>query len=154
MTHPYFNSRKIFSFCKWLFIFSLLLLIGCAKQGNESNNRTIKLSLILGENSDWYKGAEKWKELVEQKSDGTIEVKIFTNASLSNNNQRTEMEMVQSGALDASLESTITLSNLDPKFTLLSLPWIFSDYSSAFKETDGPVGQKLLDILPSKETIP
>lgn len=148
-----FFKKKNHIVIKLLFLPVLFLFIGCAQESSETKSQTLKVSLILAENSDWYKGMAKWKELVEERTNGKIKITIFPSASLSNNNQRTELEMVQSGALDASLESTITLSTLDPKFTSLSLPWIFKDYEHAFEVTDGKVGQELLEILPSKNMV-
>jgi len=125
-----------------------VFLASCAREPG-----AIKLSLILDRNSDWYRGAAKWKELVESRSGGRLKVRIIENASLSNNNQRTELEMVQSGALDASLESSILLSILDSRFSVFSMPWLFKDHATAERVCDGPLGQKMLDILPEKKMV-
>ena len=129
------------------------LLIFAASCGKESRVTTIRLSLILGDSSEWYAGAAKWKELVEERTGGKMVVKIFPHASLSSGKQRTELEMVQAGTLQASLESTILLSLVDRRFSVFSMPWLFPDHETANKVCDGPAGQKMLDLLPEKMLV-
>jgi len=113
----------------------------------------VNLSLILGETSEWYAGATKWKELVESRGAGVFDVRIHTRASLSSGNQMTELDMVRNGDLEASLESTILLSRLDEKFSVFSLPWLFRDHHVANAVCDGPLGQQMLALLPAKGLV-
>jgi len=114
---------------------------------------TLKFSLMLGENSSWYAGAKRFADLVAERGGGRVRVEIYPEAQLANHNQRTELEMVQSGALDLSLESTILLSLLDQRFSVFSLPWLFPDYAAAARVCDGPAGRKLLEVLPEKNLV-
>ena len=141
----------------------LCLMTGCGPSAEpEAKNRAaakarptrINVSLILGTNSEWYAGAAKWKELVDARSDGALEVRVHPNASLSSGNQRTELTMLQSGQLEASLESTILLTGLgEEKFSVFSLPWLFSGHKAANAVCDGPLGQQMLDLLPAKGVV-
>jgi len=126
---------------------------GTAAAPSGSPEVTLKLSLILGETSSWYFGAKRFADLVAERSGGRIKVQLYPEAQLANHNQRTELEMVQSGALDCSLESTILLSLTDQRFSVFSLPWLFADYEAAAKVCDGPAGQKMLDLLPDKGMV-
>ncbi|NCO38391.1 MAG: hypothetical protein AUJ96_19630 [Armatimonadetes bacterium CG2_30_66_41] len=127
----------------------LLPVSGCGKK----QTGEIRLSLILREGSDWYRGAERWKQLVEDRSKGTLRVSLYPGAQLANSNQRTELEMVQSGVIEASLESTILLTLLDQEFSVFSLPWLFREHSVANAVCDGKLGQELLDLLPPKKLV-
>ena len=140
-------------------LLGLFVCFGCQKpsppagQKAPGHSLTIKLSLILGDTSDWYKGAVKWKELVEQRTGGRIRVKVFTNASLSNRSQQNELQMVQTGVLQASLESSILLSILDKRFSVFSMPWLFKNHQVANKVCDGPCGEKMLALLPENKLV-
>lgn len=125
------------------------MLIGCA----QSDRLDLKLSLILGDNSDWYRGAVRWKDLVEARTDSAITVTIYPRAQLASGDQRTELEMVQSGVIDASLESTILLSLVDQRFSVFSLPWLFPNYEVAQQVCDGDAGRHMLDILPENNLV-
>src|SRR5690625_3954403 len=108
---------------------------------------TIKVSTNVAESSTWVAGAKKFKELVEERTDGRYKVEIYPNATLASGNDRVEIEMTQAGAIDVVLKSTVWLSQLDEKFTAISLPWIFPDAQAALKVMDGKPGQQLNDIL-------
>jgi len=125
------------------------MLIGCT----QSDRLDLKLSLILGDNSDWYRGAVRWKDLVEARTDSAITVTIYPRAQLASGDQRTELEMVQSGVIDVSLESTILLSLVDQRFSVFSLPWLFPNYEVAQKVCDGDAGRRMLDILPENNLV-
>ena len=135
-------------------IVGLTVLVGCGPGGSHEGRPTrINLSLILGETSEWYAGAKRWKDLVEERSAGAFDVRIHTRASLSSGNQITELDMVGNGDLEVSLESTILLSRVDNKFSVFSLPWLFRDHQVANAVCDGPLGQQMLDLLPAKGMV-
>lgn len=140
-------KRKLAAFLLIFAVFSL----SCEKSSNGSG--TLKFSLILGKNSDWYNGANKFKELVEERTEGRYKIQIFPHAQLAGADQRTELEMVQTGVIDMSLESSILLSLVEPRMSVFSLPWLFDDYEQAHRILDGHLGDKLLEMLPQKRLV-
>ena len=67
---------------------------------------------------------EKFKELVEQKSDGKIKVQIFPNAILGSD--RVLMEGAQKGSLEMAVSSTPNMANFSPLYQVFDLPYITS----------------------------
>ena len=134
-----------------MFLLTISLILSCG--GNGKGPRELKLSLILGESSDWYRGAVKFGELLEEKTGGNYRIRIYPNAQLAGSVQRTELEMVQSGVIDISLESSILLSLIEKRMSVFSLPWLFDDYKEAQRIIDGPLGDELLDTLPPKGIV-
>ena len=130
---------------------SALIMVSCG--GQKDGPRELKLSLILGENSDWYHGALKFKELIEERAGDQYNIRIFPHAQLAGQVQRTELEMVQSGVIDMSMESSILLSLIEPRMSVLSMPWLFKDYDEANRILDGPLGAKLLEMLPANGIV-
>jgi len=131
-----------------------LLLFGCVGQPkDDARTTTIHLSLILGETSDWYAGAERFAQLLERETQGRYRVKLDPKATLSNSNQESELENVQNGVIEASLESTILLSTLDQRFSVWSLPWLFRDHAQAAEVMDGTPGREMLNLLPPKQLV-
>jgi tripartite ATP-independent transporter DctP family solute receptor len=127
------------------FALALVFLFGCGRE--EGGARRIRLSLILGESSDWYRGAVKWKELVEARTEGRYRVEIVTFAKRSGKSQSQELQDVQQGRLEASLESTILLSTVDRRWEAFSVPWLFGSHAVAARVCDGDVGQEMLGLL-------
>jgi len=138
---------------KIFIILGILALVIISCDGSGDGTKELKLSLILGENSDWYRGAFRFSELVEERTGGACRIKIFPNAQIAGQEQRTELEMVQSGVIDMSLESTILLSLIEKRMSVFSLPWMFDDYDEAHSILDGPLGQEMLRLLPEKGII-
>ncbi|MBM4031165.1 MAG: DctP family TRAP transporter solute-binding subunit [Planctomycetes bacterium] len=129
----------------------VLAMSGCGDGAGEG--RRIRLSLILGDSSEWFKGAVKWKQLVEARTNGRYTVQVIPNATRSGRNQTTELQTVQQGDLEASLESSILLSTLDPRWTVFCYPWLFPDHATANAVCDGPVGEEMLDSLREKNLV-
>jgi len=129
----------------------LVLLAGCGEQAGGPVR--IRISLILREGSEWHKGAARWKELVEERTGGRYRVEVIPGARRSNNNQSTELQMVQRGQLEASLESTILLATTDPRWMVFSYPWLFPDHRVANAVCDGPVGQDMLGLLEERGLV-
>lgn len=132
-------------------IFALLAMASCG--GNGGGGQTLRLSLILGDNSDWYRGAARFAELVGERSGGQWQIRIYPLAQLAGQDQRTELEMLQSGVIDLSMESSILLSVIEPRMSVLSLPWLFDSYAEADSILDGPLGDELLAALPPKGIV-
>ena len=96
-------------------------------------------------------GAKKFAQLVEEKSDGDITIKVFSNGILGNDINMTSM--LQSGTLDFTVPSTATLSSLNPDFNIVSLPFQFDDSEHADAVLDGEAGRALLASLDDKQLM-
>lgn len=128
-------------------LLSLLLplaLLGCEELRGP---QAIRLSLIHGEESHWFQGAAKWKELVEAQAPGRYQIEIIPGAERSGRSQATQLQMLRQGQLDACLESAVFLATLDPRWTAFAFPWLFPDQATADAVCDGPIGEELLKHL-------
>lgn len=93
-------------------------------------------------------GANKFAELVAEKTGGEVTVQVFANGILGNDVNMTSM--LQAGTLDFTAPSTATLASLNPDFSIISLPFMFDDSAHADAVLDGPAGQALLASLDDK----
>ncbi len=109
--------------------------------------RPIRVSFTVASGSIWDRGAQKFKALVEERSQGAFTVEIYPNGSLVSGNDRVELEMTQAGAVDIALKSTIWLTQVDKRFFATALPWLFRDTNMAMAFMDGRIGQMLSDDL-------
>ena len=120
------------------------MLVGLSFSAQAVN---IKLSTNVAESSTWVAGAKKFKELVEERSNGEHKVQIYPNATLAGGNDRVEIEMTQAGVIDMVLKSTVWLAQLDNKFTAISLPWMYDSTEKALQVLDGKPGEELNKTL-------
>lgn len=100
----------------------------------------LKLGHIAAENDAWHKGALKFAELVEQKSNGSVKVEVFPSSTLGND--RDLIEGMQMGSMDFALVAGV-LSNFYEPYSILELPYLFRDKEHLEKVLYGPVGDDL-----------
>lgn len=67
---------------------------------------TIRLSTTVAETSNWVAAANRFKELVEERSGGAHKVEVYPSGTLVGGNDRVELEMAQAGAVDIIMKST------------------------------------------------
>ncbi|WP_332646103.1 DctP family TRAP transporter solute-binding subunit [Lysinibacillus sp. 54212] len=90
---------------------------------------------------------EKFKELVEEKSDGQIKVEIYPNGQVGG--EREMIEALQIGNLTMAAPSSSVVTAFSPSMFLWDLPFLFKDASMAHAVLDGDVGQQVLTDLES-----
>lgn len=91
------------------------------------------------------KSALKFKELVEQKSNGTVVVKVFPSGQLGSAKEM--FESLQMGTQQIAMLPTARISGFNAKMQLFDLPFLFPSREVAYKIFDGPVGEELLKTL-------
>lgn len=92
--------------------------------------------------------ANKFKEIVEEKSAGAIKVDVHYGGVLGTS--REALEAVQIGTQTMVDAATAPIVAFDPAFGVLNLPYLFSSRSQWYGVLDGPLGQDLLKRLESK----
>ena len=113
----------------------------------------LKMSVTTADSSTWTIGAEKFAELVKEKTGGKVEVKVYPNEQLSGGNQGKGVEMLGSGSIDLSFHSNIIYSIMDEKFGVISLPWLLPDYKTADEKLAGTGGAAINKLLLEKGVI-
>ena len=105
---------------------------------------TLKLGHIAVPDHPYGKGADYFAKLVNEKSKGSIEVKVFPSSQLGG--QKDLIEGMVFGAVDMALVGTAVLGQFQPQISIFDLPFIFKDRPHAYKSLDSvgmELGQKL-----------
>ena len=130
-----------------LCLLSIFLLFSCAK--NNAEKEEPLLILRYGDNQpDYYpttRAARYFSQLVEERSGGRIEIEVYGDGKLGNEND--VFRMVEYGGVDFMRLSIGTLSAFYPEFQILQLPYLFSSSEHMWKVLDGEVGEYFLSIL-------
>lgn len=113
--------------------------------------KVINAGLGLNDQHPQYFGLMKFKEIVEEKTNGEIEVKAFHSGQLGDD--RTMTEALQLGSQEVTIPSTAPLANFVSEFTIFDFPFLFPNEEVADVVLDGPVGQKILDMLESQDLV-
>lgn len=105
----------------------------------------LKFHHDLPEDSAQHVAAEKFRDLVAERTKGEIEVKIFPNNGLGDDVQAAQQ--MQFGAIEGGIIPTAKLSNFQPAMQLPDLPFLFPSPGVAHKFLDSEVGDELLASL-------
>jgi len=128
------------------------LLVGCGGKtasggAGKAEKVRLKMSVTGSDSSTWTKGAQKFAEIVKEKTNGEVEIKVYPNEQLSGGNQGKGIEMLRNGATDLSFHSNIIYSIMDERFGVMSLPWLLPDYETVDAKINGKGGEAINGIL-------
>lgn len=126
-----------------------VLTIGCSsgddstaeKSDDKAEPIKLRFAYELPTDHPWGIGAEKFKEIVEEKTNGEIEIDIYGNGSLAGSGAEIQ-EGIQIGTIDIGISST-PLAQINPFVQIFNLPYIFTDREIAWEILDGPIGQEV-----------
>ena len=100
------------------------------------------------ETSTWAEGGRKFGELMEKATGGKIKVNVYAADQLTNGNQSEGIQALMNGdPVQISMHSNLIYSAFDPRFNVVSLPFIYDSYDDADAKFDGEAGEKLKEIL-------
>jgi len=116
------------------------------KEGSSSDGEvtTLRLGHITNESDAWHLGAEKFAELVEEKTDGSVVVELYPSSTLGND--RDLIEGMQLGSIDFALVAGV-LSNFYEPYSILELPYLFKNNEHLENVLYGEVGNQLKEDL-------
>ena len=114
---------------------------------------TLRLSHNTGDATSWHLGAERFAQLLDEASEGELNVRVFPNAQLSGGDQMRQAEMVGRGALDLLITSAINVTPLVPEMAVFSLPYLYANYDQVDATTQGEPVELLEAIMEEKGIV-
>ena len=128
-------------------IAALSLMVGAAS----AQEVTINLGYAAAETSTYGVLAEKFEELAEQYTDGSVDVKVRCCGQLMGEDEA--FKAMQLGTVDMFI---ITGNNVSPHFPLMDafvLPYIFQDKDHAYRVLEGEVGRDFAEQLQAATNV-
>jgi len=112
----------------------------------------IKFSHVVATDTPKGKGAQRFKELAEQRTNGRVKVEVYPNSQLYKDKE--ELEALQLGSVQMLAPSVSKFGPLGVReFEVYDLPYIFDNYDELHKVNDGPIGKQLFKKLESKGIV-
>jgi tripartite ATP-independent transporter DctP family solute receptor len=152
-----YMKRNCFSTVIVAMIFALILSACSSQSGSEAEKQEegeqSKITLVAAHVEPtagaYQAGMEKFKEVVERESNGSIEVEIHPNGALGGNDDEL-VQKLQTGTVDLITVAPGFLSQAVNEVGLFSAPYLFKDRDHWAKVLNGEVGQEMSDIIESK----
>lgn len=91
--------------------------------------------------------AKKFSELVKEASGGNVLIEVYPNDELTGGNTNEAVRAVAEGAVDLGAYVSGTMSLLDPRLEIATIPWTFSSYQEARRIIDESGGAYYAKIL-------
>lgn len=110
---------------------------------SEGDSYKIKFGIGLAEDSPQALSVDYFGEILDQRSDGRIDVNLFANSQVGDDLQM--MNALQSGTLEMTYPSTSPATSIVPELRLFDLPFLFPTPEDADAVLDGDIGQQMLD---------
>ena len=130
-----------------MYVLSSLMLVtlGFGACAQEIQERKLKFGFSLAKDHPLGVAAQKFADLVSQKSGGKMKVSTYAGAVLGSDQQN--MSAVQGGTLDFASMAPAILGGINKELMVLEFPFLFNNAKEAYAISDGPVGKHLLDSL-------
>ncbi len=112
----------------------------------------IKFSHVVAPSTPKGRGAQKFKELAEERTKGRVKVEVYPNSQLYKDGE--EMESLRNGSVQMLAPSLAKFGPLGVKeFEVFDLPFLFKDQAAFRAVTEGSVGAGLFKKLEPKGIV-
>jgi len=117
--------------------------------GAQVKERTIKFAFQNQTGHPQAQGAQKFADLVAQKSGGRMSVKLFPGGTLGGDLQT--VSALQGGTVEMTVLNAGILAAQVKEFAVYDFPFLFANAQEADAVTDGAFGRKLLGMLDARQ---
>lgn len=108
----------------------------------------IRFSHVVGESTPKGLAARRFAEIVKERSQGLIEVQVFSNGYLYGDGE--EIEALSNDDVQIIAPATSKISTIVPEWSVLDLPYAFENADQLHSYLAGPVGEELITKLREK----
>jgi TRAP-type transport system periplasmic protein len=130
------------------------LACGTGAMAQGSYKAEYKMSLVLPPPTPWGQAGRIWADLVKERTQGRINIKLYPGVSLIQGDQTREFSALRQGVIDMAIGSTINWSPQVKELNLFSLPFLMPDYAAVDALTQGEVGKRIFTILEKDGVVP
>jgi len=125
-------------------LFAALLALALTLQPSEAAKIKINIGSTYGPDAPVHFGQVKFKELVEQRSKGEMEVLIHVGGAMGG--ERDVFEGMSTGGLEMGAMGSGDTSIFFPKYQVFEVPYVMRDADHFWKFWNGPVGKEINDL--------
>ena len=120
----------------------------------EAYKSEYRVSMVLGPATPWGQAGKMWSDMVKERTQGRINMKLYPGVSLIQGDQTREFSALRQGVIDMAVGSTINWSPQVKELNLFSLPFLMPDYAAVDALTKGDVGKKIFTTLDKAGVVP
>ena len=133
-----------------VFVVLTMLLSVCTASAQEKI--TFKFAHVAPVAHADHRAALHFKEYVESKSNGRVEVSVHPAGQLGG--ERAMIEGVQMGTIEMGFFTAAVFTNFVPQIAVTNLPFMFPDQKAAYRVLDSEIGDKIFSHFSEKGFTP
>ncbi|MBN1333644.1 MAG: TRAP transporter substrate-binding protein [Synergistales bacterium] len=133
---------------RFVLVFLIIIAVSCSTTSWAKDQMEMSLAHVMSTSHPYHLASNKFKEVVEERTDGRISITIFPGGQLGR--QRDLAEMVAAGQVDFCLVWPGTLESYDPDLGVISFPFLFRDKEHLLKVINSDLAKDLFLPLESK----
>ena len=130
---------------KKLTFISLLLVLCLSLTGLAGAETVFQLGTTVNEQDSFQVAAEKFAELVNERTNGEYRIEIYPNGVLGGESDM--LDSMSMDMLDLGIITSGPFVNFCKEMGVLDMPFLFASNEEAYRILDGEIGQELLDKL-------
>jgi tripartite ATP-independent transporter DctP family solute receptor len=131
---------------------SVLMLFAAAGQAAEFK-KEYKMQINVGSKFYWGMGAQKFADLVKERTNGQINIKPYWGSQLLKGAQLKSAQLVANGVIDCAMESTINISPVITEANIFSLPFFINNFENLDKMEYGETGKAIFEAMDAKGLV-
>jgi len=142
------TARVAWVRCGFGLMVAALLPISCRAPAPADSGQSaweVRFSHVLSTGSELHLMAERFRDLMLERTDGRFRVVIYPSGQLGG--ERVAFEQVQVGAVHMAITGTPVLSGWVPEGQMFDLPFLFETRDHGLRVMDGPVGDWWRELL-------
>ena len=113
-----------------------------------------RVSTVVASPLPWGLAADRWAELVAERTDGRIRMQIYPGTQLVQGEQTREFTAMRQGVIDMAVGSTINWSPQIVEMNIFSMPFLMPDYAALDALTQGEVGARIFELIEENGVVP
>lgn len=126
-------------------VLALVLVFSVGATCAQAAEYTINVAHIFNEDHSWHKAAEFFKEQVEERSEGRIEVTIYPNSQLGS-----EVDQIASALMGGDVDVVMTGESMQtyvPELAILGVPYLMTSDEHVEAVASGPIGDEIEALM-------
>jgi tripartite ATP-independent transporter DctP family solute receptor len=106
---------------------------------------TIRIASAFEQSTDMMQAAQRFADLVKQRSNGSIDVRIFAGGQMGG--EKDIVEALKIGEIEMGVLGTYPIVSLTPKYSFFDAPFVFRDKDHVYKTWSGKLGDEVREIF-------
>lgn len=112
---------------------------------------TIRVTSAFNDGTDMINAAVRFGELVEERSNGAIDVQFFANGQMGG--EKDNLEALKIGEVEMGVFGTYPIVSLAPSYSFFDAPFVFRDKEHFYAVYKGKLGDEVREIFKSENGI-